>query len=431
VEHHALGERRQVWAWAFYDWANSAFATVVLAGFFPILFHDYWHSGTEATVINSRLGAVNSLASLLVAISAPVLGAIADRSGSKRRFLGTLMAVGVIATAALNWVDAGHWLAAATLYVFAYVAWLGANVFYDALLVSVARAERWHFVSGLGFGMGYLGGGLLYAGCVFVALSPASFGFADAGAAARFGFVAVAVWWLLFALPLFLFVREPTQTAPLTWAALPAGFRSVAGTLRRIRRLPAVALFLLAYWLYIDGVDTVIVMAVAYGKSLGFETKHLILALLLVQFIGFPAAILYGKLGERFGAKRGIYLALAMYTLICLWGTQVQAPAEFYLIAIMVGLVQGGVQSLSRSLYARLIPAAEAGEFFGFYNLIGKSAALVGPLLFGWFGVMFGNERYSMLALIILFVAGAVVLTRVVEPRTRGAVAFGVPPAAP
>lgn len=412
-------ERRRVWAWAMYDWANSAYATVVLAGFFPILFHDFWHQGAEPAVINSRLGIANSVASLVVALSAPVLGAIADRSGAKRRFLTALMMIGLIATGALYWVEAGDWLAAATLYALSYVAWLGANVFYDALLVSVAREERWHFVSGLGFGLGYLGGGLMYAGCVFAALSPASFGFADAASAARFAFVAVAVWWLVFALPLLLFVPEPGQSQRLSWAVLPDGFRAVAGTLRRLRGLRMVALFLIAYWLYIDGVDTVVVMAVAYGKSLGFETKHLILALLLVQFIGFPAAIAYGKMGERIGPKRGIYLALVVYAAICLWGTQVQAPVEFYVIAVLVGLVQGGVQSLSRSFYARLIPPAEAGEFFGFYNLIGRSAALIGPLLFGWFGLAFGSERYSMLSLIILFVAGGAVLALVDEAKGR------------
>lgn len=405
--------QRAVWAWAFYDWANSAFATVVLAGFFPILFHDYWSQGLPPAEITARLGAANSLASLLVAVSAPVLGAIADRAGAKRRFLGLFMILGVVMTGGLNWVDGGDWLAAATLYVVATVGFMGANIFYDALLVSVAREERWHFVSGLGFGLGYLGGGVLYAGCVFAALNPAVFGFADAGEAARFAFLATAVWWLVFALPLFFLVPEPAARDRLRWGLVPAGFREVAGTLKKIRQYRMVALFLLAYWFYIDGVDTVITMAVAYAKSLGFETKDLILALLLVQFIGFPAAIVYGKLGQRFGARKGLYFGLAVYVVICVWGTQIRSPQEFYLIAVLVGLVQGGVQALSRSYYARLIPPRDAGEFFGFYNLLGKSASLIGPLLFGGFGLAFGDARYSMLSLIILFVLGGWLLSRV------------------
>lgn len=409
--------RRAVWSWAIYDWANSAFVTAVVAGFFPILFHDYWNPNVDPALVTARLSLANALASLLVAVSAPVLGAIADRVGGKRRFLGVFMLIGVAATAGLSFTEAGAWLPALVLYVTAYIGLMGANIFYDALLVAVAREERWHFVSGLGFGLGYLGGGLLFAGSVFISLNPAAFGFADAASAAKFTFLLVAGWWLLFALPLFLFVREPRTRAPLSLSAALDGFRRVGATLRRIRKFKWVVLFLLAYWVYIDAVDTVIVLAVSYGKSLGFASKDLILALLLVQFVGFPAAIAYGKLGERWGAKRGILLGLAVYIVICVWGALVTRPEEFYLIAVLIGLVQGGVQALSRSFYARLIPPEEAGEFFGFYNLLGKSATLIGPPLFGWFGLMFGNPRYSMVALILLFIIGAVLLMRVPEPE--------------
>lgn len=412
-------DRRAVWAWAWYDWANSAYTTVVVTLFFPILFQDYWTSGQSATEANLRLGWASGTAGLLVAVCAPVLGAVADRTGAKRRFLLAFMLAGALATVSLYWVPSGSWVAAASLYILASVGFMGANVFYDALLVAVAAPSRRDFVSALGFGVGYLGGGLIAAVSVLLALKPAAFGFGDAGAAARFSFLLVAGWWVVFALPLLLFVPEPAGQRQLNLAALGAGVREVAETLRRIRALRPVALFLLAYWLYIDAVDTVVVMAVAYGRSLGFGMQELILAVLLVQFIGFPSAIVYGHLAQRLGAKPGIYFGLVVYVLVCLWATQLQATWEFYGIAVLVGLVQGGVQALSRSFYAGLIPPAEAGEFFGFYNLLGKSATIIGPPLFGWFGVLFDNPRYSMLALIILFVAGGLLLTQV-KPSALG-----------
>lgn len=410
-----MSERRAVWAWAWYDWANSAYTTVVITLFFPILFQDFWNTGQSAAESNLRLGWANGLAGLVVALSAPVLGAVADHSGAKRRFLAVFMLAGAAGTVALYWVPQGSWLAAVTLYVVATVGFLGANVFYDALLVSVATAARRDFVSALGYGVGYLGGALTATVSVVLALKPTAFGFADSLAAARFSFLLIAAWWLLFALPLLRFVPEPAPQRPLRLAVVGQGLREVAGTLRRIGRLRHVAMFLLAYWLYIDAVDTVIVMAVAYGRALGFGMQELILAVLLVQFIGFPSAIGYGYLAERIGAKRGIYIGLAVYVLVCIWAMRISQTWEFYGIAVLVGLVQGGVQALSRSFYARLIPPQEAGEFFGFYNLLGKFATLIGPPLFGWFGVLFGDPRYSMLALIFLFAAGAVVLTRVKE----------------
>lgn len=406
--------RRTVWSWAFYDWANSAYATVVLAGFFPLLFQDFWSADVEAATANLRLGLFNSAASVVIVLIAPLVGAVADRAGARKRFLLAFATLGVLATGLLAGVPGGEWLAAGVLFVCATIGFMGANIFYDALLVSVAPRERWHAVSGLGFGLGYLGGGLLYLGCVVAALQPAAFGFASASQAALAAFAATAVWWAVFTLPLLIWVREP---APNTGdgSALGGGLRQLAATVRQVRAYRPVLVFLLAYWLYIDAVGTTIRMAVAYGRSLGFEQSDLIVALLITQFVGFPAAIAFGFLGERIGPRRGIFLGLGVYIGICVWGAFIQAPWEFYVIAVLVGLVQGGVQSLSRSLYARLIPPAAAGEFFGFYNLLGKFAALIGPPLFGLFGTLFGDVRYSMLALILLFVAGAAVLTRVRE----------------
>lgn len=413
-------ERRATWSWAFYDWANSAYATVVIAGFFPVFFQSFWSTGVDPAVATSRLGFANGLSGAIIALSAPFLGAIADYAGAKRRLLGLFMLLGVLCTAALSFVEAGAWFEAAALFVLANVGFMGANVFYDALLVAVSRRKRLDFVSGLGYGMGYLGGGLLFAGAVAATLKPELFGLADQAQAVQASFVATAIWWLIFALPLFLWVREPAPRLTSYRAAVAAGMKQVAMTLRRITKMRQVGLFLLAYWLYIDGVHTVITMAVGYGAALGFGTEQLISALLLVQFVGFPAAILFGKLGERIGAKRGIFLGLAVYVGVSVWGVFLSEPWEFFGIAVLVGMVQGGVQALSRSYYARLIPEAESGEFFGFYNLLGKFATLIGPPLFGLFGLWFG-QRYSMLAVIILFVAGGLLLARVREEKAIGA----------
>ncbi|WP_323845394.1 MFS transporter [Microbulbifer magnicolonia] len=406
--------RRAVWSWAFYDWANSAFATVVLAGFFPLLFQDYWNAGVAAETANLRLGWANAAASLVIALGAPLLGAFADAAAARKRLLLLFALPGMLATALLAGVPGGAWLAAALLFVCATVGFLGANLLYDALLTSVAPPERWHAVSGLGFGLGYLGGGLLYLGCVAAALKPDAFGFTDGTQAALAAFVMTGLWWAIFSVPLMLWVREPPASAPSGDGNLIGRtLGQLRNTLGQLHRYRNVALFLLAYWLYIDGVGTVIRMAVAYGRALGFERAHLILALLLVQFVGFPAAILFARLGDHIGPQRGIYLGLAVYTLVCVWGAFIRAPWEFFVIAVLIGLVQGGVQALSRSCYARLIPAAQSGEFFGFYNLMGKFAALIGPPLFGLFGVWFGDVRYSMLALILLFAAGGLLLSRV------------------
>lgn len=308
-------------AWAFYDWANSAFATTVMAGFFPIFFKQYWAEGVEATESSFWLGAVNSTASLTIALLAPLLGAVADRGSTKKRFLLFFALMGVVMTGSLHFVAQGQWPLAALLYGLAFVGFAGGNIFYDSLIVVVAGEEKLDMVSALGFGLGYLGGGLLFAGNVLMTLNPQWFGLTDATQAVQVAFITVAVWWAVFTVPVLLFVPEVQDPQRLKGlAAVGAGFRQLKGTFREIRRLRMVGLFLLAYWLYIDGVDTVVVMAVDYGLSLGFSSNDLITALLIVQFVGFPAAIAFGKLGERLGAKTGIYIGIVAYTGITVWG---------------------------------------------------------------------------------------------------------------
>jgi Permeases of the major facilitator superfamily len=415
-------DRKKVLSWALYDWANSAFATAVMAGFFPLFFKQYWSTGQEPTTSTLRLGLANALASAFIMLIAPVIGAIADHGNAKKKFLLFFALLGITMTSALYFIAQGAWMIAAALYVAAVIGFFGANVFYDSLIVHVAQGRRLDTVSALGFGLGYLGGGLLFSLCVIMTLKPHLFGLADMSQAVRISFLLVATWWAVFSIPIFLFVREPVRAkGGGAWSAVRSGLRELYATLHEIRTLKVVALFLIGYWLYIDGVDTVISMAVDYGLSLGLAANSLITALLITQFVGFPAALLFGKLGERMGAKRGILLAIGVYMITTVFGFFMTSEAEFYGLAVTIGLVQGGIQALSRSLYARIIPQTKSGEFFGFYNMLGKFAAVIGPLLMGLAGVLTGNPRYAILSLIVLFGTGAAFLFFVDEDEGKRA----------
>jgi UMF1 family MFS transporter len=410
---------KTVLSWAFYDWANSAYATTVMAGFFPIFFKQYWSAGADVHTSTFHLGAANSIASIVVALLAPILGSIADQWGNKKKFLLFFAVMGMVMTGSLGFVAKGDWLAAVFLYVFANIGFAGGNVFYDSLIVSIVEKKKMDFVSALGYSLGYLGGGILFGVNVFMTLKPHLFGLTSAVDAVHISFLSVAVWWAIFSIPVFMFVKEPRLRRELSATeAVRSGIRQLFSTFREIRRLKHIFLFLIGYWCYIDGVDTTVLMAVDYGLSLGFDQTVLIKALLLTQLIGFPAAILFGKIGEKLGTKTGIFIGISVYVMVAFWGFFMKDPQEFYVLAVAVGLVQGGVQSLSRSFYGKLIPEENAGEFFGFYNMLGKFAAVLGPFLMGLTSLLTGNSRYSIFAIIALFVAGAFILSLVKEETT-------------
>lgn len=406
-------KNRTVLAWTLYDWGNSAFATTVMAGFFPIFFKQYWSAGVEVSESTFYLGVANSIASLVIVLLAPLLGAIADRASHRKRFLLFFAFLGICMTALLPLVAKGEWPLAVMLYVVAALGFSGSISFYDSLIVFVTEPSRFDHVSALGYAMGYLGGGLLFALNVAMTLKPELFGLADAAEAVKLSFLSVALWWALFTVPLALWVHEPDSNGIGTLGAVRAGLHQLVDTFHEIRRLRVVFLFLLGYWCYIDGVDTIVRMAVDYGLSIGFSSDSLIVALLITQFVGFPAAIGFGYLGKRLGPKVGIYLAIAVYSAIVLWASRMDSEIEFYGLAIGIGLVQGGIQSLSRSLYARLIPTDKSAEFFGFYNMLGKFAAVLGPVMVGWVGVLSGSPRIGILTLLLLFALGAFFLSKV------------------
>ena len=406
--------RRQTLSWAFYDWANSAFATVVIAGFFPVFFAQFWAADLAPARSTQLLGYVSSAASLILVLTAPLLGALADQLGAKKRFLLGFTLLGVLATGALYWLGEGHWGAALALYLAGLLGFFGGNIFNDALITDVAAPEDYERVSSLAYALGYLGAGLLFALNVAMVLTPETFGLADASDAVRVAFLGCALWWALFTIPLALFVPESrgagSQTLP---AALRGAFTELSATFRQVRRLPNTFLFLIAYWFYIDGVDTIVFMAVKYGLDLGFPDSSLMVALLITQFVGFPAALAFGRLGVRWGPKPSILLAIGIYALVVLAATQMNRVEHFYALAIAIGLVQGGIQALSRALFASLIPAGETAELFGFYNMVGKFAAVLGPFLVGTAAALSGDQRLSLLPILLLFLIGAVLLWRV------------------
>ncbi|OIO62743.1 MAG: MFS transporter [Candidatus Marinimicrobia bacterium CG1_02_48_14] len=432
--------KKGIWGWAMYDWANSAFATTVMAGFFPVFFKQYWSSGADVNTSTALLGFGNAIASLVVAIMAPILGAIADKASAKKKFLIFFAYLGVLMTAALYMVAEGNWMWAIFIYAMGIIGFSGANVFYDSLLPSVVSEEKIDYVSGLGFAMGYLGGGLLFLVNVLMTQMPEAFGLANAGEAVRWSFLTVALWWGGFTLFTIFWVEETKypKVTTKTGNFITEGFGQLKATFGKIRHMKTIFLFLSAYWLYIDGVDTIIRMAVDYGMSIGFDSSDLIKALLITQFVGFPAAWIFGKLGETWSVRKSIFIAIGVYIGVTIWGVQMTQKIEFYILAIVIGLVQGGIQALSRSYYSRLIPKSQAGEFYGFYNMLGKFAAIIGPALMGLVGLIVRRilmpvaptpeqvveighlaSRWGIGSILILFIAGGILFYFVDDEKGR------------
>ena len=411
---------KTTFSWALYDWANSAYATVILAGFFPLFFKEYWSDATNVSQSTFQLGLTNSIASTVIVILAPVLGAIADAGNRKKRLLFIFASLGILMSAGLYFVAQHETLLALTLFALSIIGFSGSVIFYDALIVGICEKESYDKVSAFGFALGYLGGGILFAFDVYMTLNPAEFGFANSAEAVKFSFLTVSVWWFVFSLPLFFNVPEikTAHNVKLNQAVFN-GFKQLKNTFNDIKKLRMVFIFLCAYWLYIDGVDTIVRMAVDYGMSLGFDSGNLITALLITQFVGFPAAIGFGYLAHYIGAKRGILIGIAVYLFVTVWATQIEVVSEFYMLAIIIGLVQGGVQALSRSFYARIIPENCAAEFFGFYNMLGKFAAVLGPIMMGVVSVLTQSPRLSILSISLLFIAGGILLYYVDEEKAK------------
>ena len=414
--------KKSIYSWALYDWANSAFATTVMAGFFPIFFAQYWSNPENLSISTFYLGLGNSVASIIVVLLAPILGAIADRGTYKKRFLVFFAFLGVLMTAGLALVSQGMWQIALLTYVIATVGFSSANTFYDSLLPAVSNKDNVDYVSGVGYAFGYIGGGILIVINFLMITYPSFFGFADSVEGIKWSFVSVALWWAIFSIPIVLFVKEPKyHKTETTLQTIKSGFKQLKDTFNEIRHLKVVFTFLIAYWLYIDGVDTTVRMAADFGITLGFDSTTIMGALVLVQFIAFFATLLYVKFADKIGIKNAIYFAIAAYMVIIFSGYFVTEGWHFYIIAGMIGCFQGGIQTLSRSLYARIIPENKSAQYFGFFNMWGKFAAVIGPLLMGSVTLILNNTiddhvlsaRIGLQSIMILFILGALVLSRV------------------
>ncbi len=408
---------KKVFSWCLYDWANSVFFTTVVAGFFPIFFKQYWNTEASVSLSTERLGFVLAATGFLMAVLSPLLGVISDYRRMKKKLLFVFMCFGASATLGLFFVPQGDWLSAALLYGTALFFCSASCIFYDSLLVSVTTPDKYDTVSANGFSMGYLGGGLLFVINIIMYQNPHWFGFSDGAMGVKFSFVTVALWWFVFTLPLMKNVNEPEidlsiKNKKFVRLMVDSVFE-LNHTFIEIFQNKNIFYFVLAYWFYIDGVGTVISMAVDFGMSMGFAAGDLIKALLLTQFVGFPAAYLAGRFSEKFGNRNIILFCLGIYACVVIGASIMSLPWHFYLMAAFIGLAQGGVQALSRSLYAQLIPIEKSGEYFGFFNLLGKFAAIIGPLLMSFTARVTSNPQQTILSLLVLFVLGAYFLRKV------------------
>ena len=405
-------KRKKIVSWALYDWANSVFATTVMAGFFPIFFKSFWAADLSPIESTAAIGTANSLSGLFIMLLAPILGAFSDVRKIKKKFLAFFAATGILSTAYFYFIPQGDWFYAAFLYTLAAIGFSGGNIFYDSLIGSVSNNNERNKVSSLGYALGYLGGGILFIVNVLMYLNPTWFGLASDIEAILYSFLSVSVWWAVFSIPLFMNVDEKPNLSPSQsiWIDIAHSFKSVLSTLKEIKKHKRAALFLISYWLYMDGVDTIVRMATAYGSDIGLDTTSMITALIMTQFIGFPATLVFGMYADKIGFKKILTIGISIYIIICFFAANMNTATEFYIIAGAVGLVQGGVQAISRSFFSSLIPKNKEAQFFGFYNFVGKSAVLIGPLLVSWVAYIFNNPRFGILSLLILFIPGLIFL---------------------
>ena len=405
---------KKAWSWAFYDWANSAFATTVMAGFFPIFFKSYWATDLDPAQSTFAIGSINSLVGLLIAISAPVLGAIADVGRSKKKFLFFFALVGIFSTGYLFFIPESSWKIAILFYGIGVIGFSGGNIFYDALIIDISKPIERNRASALGFSLGYLGGDLLFLLNVLMYTNPEWFGMSSAVDAVLWSFLSVALWWFIFSFPLFINVKETKSVKKnINLSIIKRAFTNLYQTARSIKKYKSAAIFLLAYFLYMDGVDTIIRMATSYGSDIGLTATSMIGALLLTQFIGFPATLVFGLYADKFGYKKSLTFAILVYIGVVLFSSQMDTAFEFYIVASVIGLVQGGVQAISRSYFSNLIPEDKAAEFFGFYNFIGKSSVFFGPFMVSGIALLTGSPGYGILSLLLLFIPGLMLLWKV------------------
>lgn len=403
---------KKVLSWALYDWGNSAFATSVMAAFFPLFYKQYWASGMPAATSTFYLSLSLAIGGVALAILAPFLGTVADAAKSKSRFLFGFTVIGATATSSMYFISQGQWIYALLLYLVSSFCFSGGNIFYDALLVEVSERKYYDRISAFGFSLGYLGGGILLVINVLMFLNPQWFGIASGTQAVKWSFVSVGLWWFIFAIPAFKIKPHENPNHRDLKTLFVSAWKEILQTIKKVIKHKSLLYFLLAYMLYIDGVHTVIKMAVDFGMSLGLDTNDMIKALVIVQFVGFPAALVFGFLGEKWSPFKALVLGICVYIGVIIYAYNIQTSSDFFILASIIGCIQGGVQSLSRSLFARFVPKENSGEFFGLYNMLGKFSSFLGPSLIALTSYLFKSTRLSILSLLILFIAGMIFLIK-------------------
>jgi UMF1 family MFS transporter len=420
---------KQERSWILYDWANSAYSIIITTAIFPIFYTGIAKASISETQSIAYLGFGNSFYSLVIAFLSPILGTIADYKFRKKRFFTFFFTVGTGSTLALSLLSSGNWLSALLIYMASAIGFSGANLFYDSFLVDVSSEDRMDWISASGFAWGYVGGGVAFLLSLLLVLGYKVFGFESNLPAVRISFLITGLWWILFTIPFFKNVRQVHYIEPQPHAVRES-FKRLWHTFKHIRGYKHVFVFLIAYFFYIDGVGTIIKMASPIALSLGIPESMLMIILLAIQIVAFPFALLYGRLAKRWTGRRMIIAGIGVYILVTFIAfllhfipSITMRIVVFWILSMLVASSQGGIQALSRSYYGKIIPKQKSAEFFGFYNIFGKFAAILGPFLVGLFTSIAGSTSVGVLSIVILFVTGGVILIKIkdVQPsRSEG-----------
>ena len=403
---------KTVKSWIAYDAGNSAFATTVVAAFFPIFYLEFWASTMPKVEASIYLNWTLVICNSLILLSGPVIGAYTDINRSTKSALNMFTIFGALFVGSLFFIDVGSWLYALIFFGIANYCFCVAQIPYDKILTKITTPNNFSIISNQGYAWGYFGGGALFLLNALMSIYPSSFGLASQAEAIRVSFLMVSIWWLLFLIPLFLNFKE-NKTEKHSMSVFSSSFKNIFKTLKSVYQYKNAFLFLIAFFLFIDGAHTVIYLASTFALNLGLETSSIIQALILVQFVAFPATLLWGYVANKYGDKLVLYITITSYICIIIYSTTLSSALEFYLLAAWVGFVQGGIQGSSRGMFGKLIPKEKAGEFFGLYNVMGRAGAILGPLMVGTFLTLYGNVRIALLPIAVLFIIGGLLLTRV------------------
>jgi UMF1 family MFS transporter len=403
---------KTVKSWIAYDAGNSAFATTVVAAFFPIFYLEFWASTMPKVEASIYLNWTLVICNTLILLSGPVIGAYTDINRSTKSALNIFTIIGALFVGSLFFINVGSWLYALIFFGIANYCFCVAQIPYDKILTKITTPNNFSIISNQGYAWGYFGGGALFLLNALMSIYPSSFGLASQAEAIRVSFLMVSIWWLLFLIPLFLNFKE-TRTEQHSISVFSSSFKNIFSTLKSVYQYKNAFLFLIAFFLFIDGAHTVIYLASTFALNLGLETSSIIQALILVQFVAFPATLLWGYVANKYGDKLVLYITIASYICIIVYSTTLSSAFEFYLLAAWVGFVQGGIQGSSRGMFGKLIPKEKAGEFFGLYNVMGRAGAILGPLMVGTLLTLYGNVRIALLPIAVLFIIGGLLLTRV------------------